>query len=460
MSAGGGQVGWRALLLRLGQIVRGDWSLFQHDHSTTAQGGPVSGGGGGGSSSSTPVFIFDVPADGDPGPPGRDGIAGAAGAAGAQGPAGPPLFHGEDGEQGDQGPPGPAGAAGATGATGSTGAQGPTGPVIVWPPDVEQGDMGPPGVAGPTGATGSTGSTGAAGPTGPVVFIPPDVEQGDMGPPGPIGPQGATGTTGTTGAQGPVGPVVFFPPDGEAGDQGPPGPRGADGAAGAAGPAGQAGAALMLLVEGEQGEMGMFGLPGPAGAAGASGLSGNTFDDYAHPGATDYDAWFLCGAVTIGPLATGFSGVTLSKNEIYAVPFIAPNHVGVTVDGLGISTSINSGNIRFGIYTDTQGYPGTLVFGSGSSVLGAGDYSISLSQALTPGARYWACINFSSNANTLTGIPDGVCSQAMGYTPVFSAGPTAFVSALSVFGAMPGTFPSGGTTFSAPAPAIWRHYSA
>ena len=387
---------------------------------------------------------------GPQGPEGEIGLTGPSGAQGIQGVTGPT---GATGATGPTGPKGDKGDTGDTGPAGATGATGPSGP------KGDTGDAGPTGPTGPTGLTGDTGPMGPSGPAGADSTVP--------GPTGPSGPQGDIGfpaflydTRRTLSNQYTIGEIIYYggsyficlanndaiPPTGGAigvywnpyslvGATGPTGPTGATGATGPAGPSGPAGADSTVPGPtgpsgptgatgatgpiGPTGAQGIQGVTGPTGPTGATGLTGAT-GPTGPTGAT--------GATGVGPIPKFVSGnyyrtpqgvgqATPSANTTYFTPIFIPN--AVTADRIGglVTAFTTTGNVRFGIYNDTNGLPSTVLLDAGTvSASSATSFFITISQALSVGT-YWLAINQQS------GTSSWAATQAGSATSVFQNGP-------------------------------------
>lgn len=182
------------------------------------------------------------------------------------------------------------------------------------------------------------------------------------------------------------------------------------------------------------------------------------FHDFAHPGTSEYEAWFAANCAT----HTAFSAQALVANRLYAMPFVAPGRTGVTIDRLGINvTTGSSGNARLGIYNDSSGYPGSLLVDAGTVVTtNIAVVTISLSQALTPGNRYW--LVYVSNATpTIRSIPVNSCSHALGFSSALGTAGNCGLYVSFTYGTLNSTFPSSPTMITAnPIPALFYRFSA
>lgn len=184
----------------------------------------------------------------------------------------------------------------------------------------------------------------------------------------------------------------------------------------------------------------------------------SSYLDFAHPGTSEYEAWFAANCHT----HTAFSAQTLVANRMYAMPFVAPGRTGVTIDRLGINvTTGSSGNARLGIYNDSSGYPGTLLLDAGTVVTTSiAVVTVTISQALTPGNRYW--LVYVSNATpTVRSIPVNSCSHALGFSSALGTAGNCGLYVSFTYGALPTPFPSTPTMITAnPIPALFYRFSA
>jgi hypothetical protein len=176
---------------------------------------------------------------------------------------------------------------------------------------------------------------------------------------------------------------------------------------------------------------------------------GSTF----HPG-------YVTGRFYGPPGVAGNTNLTMSTGTLYAVPF----YVGVTTTftkiGAWVTTPINGSNLEFGIYQDTNGYPGALVLDAGQVAMTASSayYSCTINRQLNPG-WYWLTISPSSGTTTAV---NGVSSANSLFT--WAAGNTTgqltvAQGQLSVAwtystGNLPNPFTGGGTYGSGSSPWI------
>lgn len=182
------------------------------------------------------------------------------------------------------------------------------------------------------------------------------------------------------------------------------------------------------------------------------------FHDFAHPGTSEYEAWFCANCAT----HTAFATQALVANRLYAMPFVAPGRAGCTLDRLGINvTTGSSGNARLGIYNDSSGYPGSLLLDAGTVVTtNIAVVTVTISQALTPGNRYW--LVYVSNATpTVRSIPVNSCSHALGFSSALGTAGNCGLYVSFTYGTLNSTFPSTPTMITAnPIPALFYRFSA
>lgn len=149
-------------------------------------------------------------------------------------------------------------------------------------------------------------------------------------------------------------------------------------------------------------------------------------------------------ALTVQALATG---------TLRAVPFWAPKRAS-SLDRLAaeVTTAVAGRFFRLGLYRNVADpasfYPGALLADSGdieSATTGIKAYAIS--QALEPDVLYWLTIS-TSNTVTIRALSYIACFATIGI-PAGTSGTTApfglWIQATFTHGALPGTFPAGGT---------------
>ena len=93
---------------------------------------------------------------------------------------------------------------------------------------------------------------------------------------------------------------------------------------------------------------------------------------------------------------------------MHYTPIYVPNSV--TVDRIGgiVSAFGVTGNARFGIYTDSTGKPGSLVVDGGTvSATSATSFTVTVSQALTPGWYWIAFVQHTGSSSWVSTVAGG-----------------------------------------------------
>jgi len=133
----------------------------------------------------------------------------------------------------------------------------------------------------------------------------------------------------------------------------------------------------------------------------------------------------LVSAATIAQLTSANSSQStgLATNTIYFVPFYIKEKV--TITGMSMvqgSTSNNTKNIRFGIYSDSNGVPDALLVQAEMVIADAGINlvrTVALSQVLSAGV-YWTAIVTNGTINTTTisigGTQEGITPCTLAHT--------------------------------------------
>lgn len=154
----------------------------------------------------------------------------------------------------------------------------------------------------------------------------------------------------------------------------------------------------------------------------------------------------------IGPSTAG----ALTANNLYAIPLLVSRDM--TVDRIGIEVAIAGTAgcvIRLGLYEDDDAYyPGALLLDAGTV---AGDTTgvklITIDQALTKG-RYWAVAISDAAPSPRTLSPGSNAWPPLGCpTSAYTTSNYGYKKS-QTYGALPSTFPSGGTGESSRAPII------
>ena len=182
-------------------------------------------------------------------------------------------------------------------------------------------------------------------------------------------------------------------------------------------------------------------------------------------GGAGLERWYYGGLLTAN--AAFGTGINPANNSLFSFPFCAPR--GGTLDRIAINNSIASpGNfVRIGIYntsSDTNLYPGTLLLDAGEvDCTSAAILSITINQVLVAGQLYWLTINFSNVGITTYNIPYLDCWPIFGGSDGFLNANGVGVYVGQAYGAMPATYPAGGTVWNSTngaIPAIGVRFSA
>lgn len=193
---------------------------------------------------------------------------------------------------------------------------------------------------------------------------------------------------------------------------------------------------------------------------------------------TDLPDWskgvqFVSGAPPfnsgIGPIAgqwyttAGYDNFATSQflnGTMSACPFdVSVDHT-FTAIGVGVNTGGSAGSVyRLGIYTDSNVYPGSLVADYGTVPTTAqGAQTIAISAALAQG-RYWLAAAAQGSPVTLAQLQaSSVPATLLGFSAIpinaTMANESLGVQVTGITGALPATFPGGGS-FSAGVQAVW-----
>jgi hypothetical protein len=185
------------------------------------------------------------------------------------------------------------------------------------------------------------------------------------------------------------------------------------------------------------------------GGAGGGGTSATNFTiDYYMQVGTSPERWYPA----TGAIGYSFSTSTVTANQLYAVPFVAPR--GGTLDRVGFSLIGTSAGAkaRCGIYDSTSStnlYPNNLIVDSGefdcSAGGGAGVKSTTISQALTAGKLYWLVFLTNNASITIATMNSANMYPILGISSAFGAPPGVAWTATLTYAALPATFTAGST---------------
>ena len=112
------------------------------------------------------------------------------------------------------------------------------------------------------------------------------------------------------------------------------------------------------------------------------------------------------------PAFSSTSNTATSTGTLYAIPFFVPvTTTFVKIIGL-VATGITNGQLRMGIYSTTGGVPDALVLDAGTvAATTSADAPITISQSLTPGWYWLACV-------TQVAAPTLTCSTGNAVNPM------------------------------------------
>jgi hypothetical protein len=151
------------------------------------------------------------------------------------------------------------------------------------------------------------------------------------------------------------------------------------------------------------------------------------------------------------PFLTATTTKQCTSGRLYAMPFYCPNTYSFT--GVSIhQTSTTAGNVRMGVYNDSNGYPSSLktdagaVAFPGSTGIRTGTATI----ALTGGLWYWLAAVFDTNSMQYSGIADADGAAFSGTYFDHGVNTTAAAAipsnttwyATQAYGALPDPFPA------------------
>jgi uncharacterized protein (DUF2141 family) len=240
------------------------------------------------------------------------------------------------------------------------------------------------------------------------VYFNPDMGSEGGGPTGPTGDTGSAGATGDTGVTGDTG---------SDGAQGPTGDTGSDGAQGPTGDTGSAGAA------------------GATGDTGVTGTFGGTTLIHSRFAPVVAGRWIE--NQHLNTLVSG--GTTISANRLHACPFAVAQGGAYDRLAMSVETAQASSQIRFGLYTDDDGYPGTLIVDGGDvSSATTGSKEVTIDVNLDPG-NYW--VAFGTDTTGVALHNDNAGARRWGFASSFSGVPTGTVWNSQTYGALPSTYP-------------------
>lgn len=152
-------------------------------------------------------------------------------------------------------------------------------------------------------------------------------------------------------------------------------------------------------------------------------------------------------------LATNCSAVAttvLTASQLRAFPWVITSKIVINGIFAEVTTASAGSSFRVGIYSDTGSlYPGALVATSDAIAYDSGTVGVKTSAlgttiTLLPGL-YWVAVNSSANP-TLRAIAPSAIAPVLGVPLTLGATPhTTGYAVASTFGALPATYPAGGS---------------
>jgi len=148
-----------------------------------------------------------------------------------------------------------------------------------------------------------------------------------------------------------------------------------------------------------------------------------------------------------------FANTVITRNVMWAVPFVCPTKTTWTKMGATVGTAVASSVLRFGIYKDVNGVPSTLILDAGTvSSATIGEKEVTISQSLDAGI-YWLVVAMQGGASDGNITWASVNSwETMGMTSATAQDGTYFIAAA---GALPSSFGTGTYGGGGFAPHIW-----
>lgn len=190
------------------------------------------------------------------------------------------------------------------------------------------------------------------------------------------------------------------------------------------------------------------------------------FPDLSYPhwaGTSPVEVWTTGQNIQAGNAPGTQAG--LAVDTLQAFPFYSGRGGNLDRIAIEVTTEGGAGSVsRFGIYTSTSNdnlYPSTLLVDSGefdtSAVGGIGVKSVTISVKLYPNRVYWAIILFGTASPTIR-IP-GIATAVMGDPSTLSAVHNQKITATQTYGALPSSFPAGGTLTNGII-GVWMRFSS
>jgi hypothetical protein len=182
---------------------------------------------------------------------------------------------------------------------------------------------------------------------------------------------------------------------------------------------------------------------------------GRSWEYWKHYGTANFESWY-----TTPIRNNAFTSFTAASGTQYAIPF--PILKGQSTDMIGIYISnAAAGGARLGIYADNGNlYPGNLVIDAGAvTTASTGVRSESCVQALSEGALYWLSL-LAGAAYNLNGVASADTLPILGFPNTLNGTQNPMINVSQAYGALPATFPAGGSILAGVVPLVFVRFSS
>ena len=162
---------------------------------------------------------------------------------------------------------------------------------------------------------------------------------------------------------------------------------------------------------------------------------------------------YSAGKYYSSPNINALTTLALSANTLYGIPFLVPALVTATSINIEVTTQSAGNNLRMGIYNDSSGAPGSLVLDAGTvSLTGTGGKAITISQSLSPGWYWLACV--TNGTPTVRALSQTNALPMLGFTSGTDTTWHVGWSVAFTYAALPTPFTGGGALMTTAAPRI------
>ena len=140
---------------------------------------------------------------------------------------------------------------------------------------------------------------------------------------------------------------------------------------------------------------------------------------------------------------TAATTLALTSGRFYAIPFYSAKAITLDRIGIYVSTLYAASKCRLGIYTDSNGEPGSLLLDAGETDdSSTGAKTLTINQALSGGTLYWLVALSNSGTHALRAGAAGSENCGLGFDNTLNAAAISFFYAAQSYGALPLTFPT------------------